>query len=314
MTYDLPPVRGTLTENRDLSTLTWMRVGGPADWLFQPADTDDLAAFLAALDPAVPVFPMGVGSNLIVRDGGIRGVVIRLGRGFNGIEIEGTRVTAGAAALDAHVARKSADAGLDLTFLRTIPGSIGGAVKMNAGCYGTYVADRLVEARGVARDGTRVTFTPDNLNFRYRQSDVPDTVVLTEAVFEAETGVPDALQAQMAAQIAKRDETQPTRDRTAGSTFRNPAGYSSTGREDDIHDLKAWKVIDDAGMRGARIGGAVMNEKHSNFLTNAGDATAHDLESLGEAVRKKVYETSGLTLEWEIMRMGEPGGGESPEK
>ncbi|MBV7379017.1 UDP-N-acetylmuramate dehydrogenase [Maritimibacter dapengensis] len=306
MSFELPEVRGTLTENRDLSSLTWMRVGGPADWLFQPADEDDLAAFLTELDPSIPVFPMGVGSNLIVRDGGIRGVVIRLGRGFNGIEIDGTTVTAGAAALDAHVARKAADAGVDLTFLRTIPGSIGGAVKMNAGCYGSYVADHLVEARGITRAGARVTLTPDALNFRYRQSDVPDSVVLTGAVFRGEEGVPDELHAKMTAQLAKRDETQPTKDRTAGSTFRNPAGFSSTGQSDDSHELKAWKVIDDAGMRGATIGGATMNEKHSNFLTNTGTATAKDLESLGEEVRKKVYETSGLTLEWEIMRVGEP--------
>ncbi len=306
MTYELPDVRGTLTENRDLSSLTWMRVGGPADWLFQPADEDDLATFLAALDPAVPVFPMGVGSNLIVRDGGIRGVVVRLGRGFNGIDIDGTTVTAGAAALDAHVARKAADAGVDLTFLRTIPGSIGGAVKMNAGCYGSYMADVLVEAQGITRSGERVTLTPENLNFQYRQSDVPEGVIVTRAVLRGLAGAPDELLARMEAQLAKRNETQPSKDRTAGSTFRNPAGFSSTGKDDDTHALKAWKVIDEAGMRGARIGGAVMNEMHSNFLTNAGGATARDLETLGEAVRKKVYETSGLTLQWEIMRVGEP--------
>lgn len=306
MTRTLPETRGTLTENRDLASLTWMRVGGPADWLFQPADEDDLAAFLRDLDPSVPVFPMGVGSNLIVRDGGIRGVVVRLGRGFNGIDIQGTTVTAGAAALDAHVARKAAEAGVDLTFLRTIPGTIGGAVRMNAGCYGSYTADVFQSARAVTRSGEVVTLTSEDLNFRYRQSDVPEGMILTSATLRGGEGAPEELAARMEAQLAKRDETQPTKDRTAGSTFRNPAGFSSTGREDDTHELKAWKVIDDAGMRGAVIGGAQMNMKHSNFLTNTGGATAQDLESLGEEVRKKVYETSGLTLEWEIMRVGEP--------
>ncbi len=302
----LPDVRGKLTENRPLSELTWLRVGGPADWLFQPADLDDLAAFLGALDPQVAVFPMGVGSNLIVRDGGLRAVVIRLGRGFNGITIDGTRVTAGAAALDAHVARKAAAAGLDLTFLRTIPGAIGGAVRMNAGCYGTYTADRFVQARAVTRDGGIVTLGAEDLNFRYRQTDLPEGWVIVEATFEAPKGDPDALDARMTAQLAKRDETQPTKDRTAGSTFRNPAGFSSTGRADDVHDLKAWKVIDDAGMRGARRGGAQMSEKHSNFLVNTGTATAADLEGLGEEVRKRVFQNSGIELHWEIMRVGEP--------
>ena len=307
MSYTLPEVRGTLTPHRDLSTLTWLRVGGPADWVFMPADLDDLSAFLAALDPATPVFPMGVGSNLIVRDGGLRAVVIKLGRGFNGIEIDGDTVTAGAAALDAHVARKAAAAGLDLTFLRTIPGSIGGAVRMNAGCYGSYVADVFQSAEAVLRDGTRVTLGPEDLAFAYRQSALPNGAVLTSATFRAPTGDPDALAAHMDDQLAKRDATQPTKDRSAGSTFRNPAGFSSTGQADDVHDLKAWKVIDDAGLRGATRGGAQMSEKHSNFLINTGTATAADLEGLGEEVRKKVYDSSGITLEWEIMRVGDLG-------
>ena len=305
MRDDLPNVRGTLTLDRALDNLTWLRVGGPADVLFQPADVEDLKSFLAALDPIVPVFPMGVGSNLIVRDGGVRGVVIRLGRGFNGIEIDGPTVVAGAAALDAHVARKAADAGVDLTFLRTIPGSIGGAVRMNAGCYGDYTADVFETADMVLRDGTQQTLTADDLNFAYRSSTLPDGAVLVSATLRGSKGDPDALNARMTAQLAKRDETQPTKDRTAGSTFRNPAGFSSTGKADDTHDLKAWKVIDDAGMRGATRGGAIMNEMHSNFLTNAGGATAADLEDLGEDVRKKVYDSSGITLEWEIMRVGE---------
>ncbi|WP_294606785.1 UDP-N-acetylmuramate dehydrogenase [uncultured Roseovarius sp.] len=302
---ELPQTRGKLTPNRPLSDLTWLRVGGPADWLFQPADTEDLAQFLGALNSDIAVFPIGVGSNLIVRDGGLRAVVIRLGRGFNGIEIEGTRVTAGAAALDAHVARRAADAGLDLTFLRTIPGAIGGAVRMNAGCYGHYTADHFVSAEAVTREGKRVTLTPQDLNFQYRQSDLPVGWVITHATFEAPKGVPEELHARMAAQLAKRDETQPTKERSAGSTFRNPAGFSSTGRADDVHDLKAWKVIDEAGLRGARRGGAQMSEKHPNFLINAGGATAADLEGLGEEVRKRVFQNSGIELHWEIMRVGE---------
>ena len=303
---ELPEPRGRLTPGRPLSELTWLRVGGPADWLYQPADLDDLQAFLADLPAEVPVFPMGVGSNLIVRDGGLRAVVIRLGRGFNGISVEGPRVTAGAAALDAHVARRAAEAGVDLTFLRTIPGSIGGAVRMNAGCYGTYVADHLIEVRAVTRAGALVTIPAGDLNLAYRQSDLPEGWVLVEAVFEGAEGDPEDLAARMDAQLKTRDETQPTKDRTAGSTFRNPAGFSSTGRADDSHDLKAWKVIDEAGMRGATMGGAQMSPKHSNFLVNTGGATAAELEGLGEEVRKKVFQHSGIELHWEIMRVGEP--------
>ncbi len=301
---NLPEVRGTLTPKRSLADLTWMRVGGPAEVLFQPADVDDLSAFLAALDKDVPVFPMGVGSNLIVRDGGISGVVIRLGRGFNGIAFDGDVVTAGAAALDAHVARKAAALGLDLTFLRTIPGTIGGAVRMNAGCYGSYTADVLQSVTVVKRDGQVVDVPLDELQLAYRSSVLPEGAVIVAAKMVAPKADAAALEARMVDQLAKRDESQPTKDRTAGSTFRNPAGFSSTGRADDVHDLKAWKVIDDAGMRGATLGGAVMNTKHSNFLTNAGDATAADLEDLGELVRKKVYDSSAITLEWEIMRIG----------
>lgn len=302
----MPQPRGKLSARRDLAGLTWMRVGGPADWFFMPADAADLAEFLAALAPSIPVFPMGVGSNLIVRDGGLRAVVIRLARGFTDITIEGTKVTAGAAVLDAQLARRAADAGLDLTFLRTIPGSVGGAVRMNAGCYGTYTADVFVKARAVTRAGEVVTLTKEDLNFRYRQTDLPEGHVLIEATFEAPTGDPQTLQARMEEQLKRRDETQPTTDRSAGSTFRNPAGFSSTGRADDVHDLKAWTVIDAAGLRGARIGGAQMSERHSNFMINTGDATAADLENLGEAVRKKVFQDSGIELHWEIMRVGEP--------
>lgn len=302
----VPGIRGKLTPNRPLSDLTWLRVGGAADYLFQPADFVDLQLFLAGLDPAIPILPMGVGSNLIVRDGGVRGGVIRLGRGFNDIQIDGTTVTVGAAALDAHVARKAADAGLDLCFLRTIPGSIGGAVRMNAGCYGQYLADVFVQATAVTRSGQEITLTGADLNFAYRSSTLAPDTVITGVVLRAGTGDPAALHARMADQLAKRDESQPTKELTAGSTFRNPSGYSSTGRADDVHDLKAWRVIDQAGLRGATRGGAKMSEKHPNFLVNTGGASAADLEGLGEEVRKKVYDSSGITLEWEIMRIGDP--------
>lgn len=300
----MPPVRGTLTPDRPLADLTWLRVGGPAQWLFQPADLEDLRDFLRALDSAVPVFPIGVGSNLIVRDGGIDAVVIRLGRGFNTIDIQGDSVTAGAAALDAHVARRAAEAGLDLTFLRTIPGSIGGAVRMNAGCYGSYVADHLIQIQCVTRQGDLVEIAATDLGFGYRQSSLPDGMIVISAIFAASKADPEALDQKMTDQIAKRDASQPTKDRSAGSTFRNPAGFSSTGRADDSHELKAWKVIDDAGMRGATIGGAQMSPMHSNFLINTGGATAAELEDLGEEVRKRVFQQSGITLEWEIMRVG----------
>ena len=273
----LPSVRGTLTPNRPLNDLTWLRVGGPADWLFQPADEVDLAQFLAALAPAIAVFPMGVGSNLIVRDGGIRAVVVRLGRGFNAITVEGDTVTAGAAALDAHVARRAGEAGLDLTFLRTIPGCIGGAVRMNAGCYGSYVKDHLVSVRVVTRAGEVRNLAATDLHLAYRQSQLPDGWVITSATFRAEKADPTALAARMEEQVARRDASQPTKDRSAGSTFRNPAGFSSTGRADDSHELKAWKLIAEAGMRGARHGGAQMSDMHANFLLNAGGASAADL-------------------------------------
>jgi len=281
-----------------------LRVGGPADWLFQPADEDDLCDFLRALPPETPVFPIGVGSNLIVRDGGIRAVVVRLGRGFNAITIDGTTVTAGAAALDAHVARKAAEAGSDLTFLRTIPGSIGGAVRMNAGCYGSYVADHLVSVRIVTRGGDVVELAAADLGLAYRQSSLPEAAIIISATFHTRLGDPAALDARMTDQIARRDASQPTTDRSAGSTFRNPAGHSSTGLAGDNHALKAWKVIDDAGMRGAKLGAAQMSPMHPNFLINTGGASAADLENLGELVRKKVFQHSGIALEWEIMRVG----------
>lgn len=307
MTETLPDVRGTLTPDRPLAEMSWLRVGGPADYLFQPADLADLQSFLSDLPADVPVFPIGVCSNLIIRDGGLRGVVIRLGRAFNGIDIlDGNLVRAGAAALDAHVARKAALAGIDLAFLRTIPGAIGGAVKMNAGCYGTYTADVFVGAQAVTRDGRVTTLTPADMHFAYRSTELPDGLIITSVTLQGPSGTPEAIEAKMAEALAKREATQPVRERSCGSTFRNPAGFSSTGRADDVHDLKAWKLIDDAGMRGATLGGAQMSEKHSNFLINTGGATAADLENLGELVRKRVFQHSGIELVWEIMRVGEP--------
>jgi UDP-N-acetylmuramate dehydrogenase len=302
----LPPVRGALTPDRVLAELTWLRVGGPADWLFQPADTADLSGFLEALDPEIPVLPIGVGSNLIVRDGGINGVVIRLGRGFNAIRVEGDMVIAGAAALDAHVARRAAEAGVDLGFLRTIPGSIGGAARMNAGCYGTYIADVFVAARGIDRRGRAVELGPGEMGFAYRGTRLPEDLVVTEVTLRGARDAPAAIEARMAEQLAKRDATQPVRERSAGSTFRNPAGFSSTGQADDVHDLKAWKLIRDAGMAGATVGRAQMSPRHANFLVNTGGATAAELENLGELVRKKVFDTTGICLEWEIKRIGRP--------
>ena len=303
----LPAPRGRLTLNRSLADLTWLRVGGVADAVFQPADRQDLAEFLARLPQEVAIFPMGVGSNLIVRDGGLRAVVIRLGRGFNAIEIDGDVIHCGASALDSHVARKAADAGLDLSFLRTIPGTMGGALKMNAGCYGAYLADALLCASGYDRAGRAVSYDAQTLGFSYRSSDLPQDVVITDMTLRAlGRDTPESLHQKMATQLAKRDETQPTKDRTAGSTFRNPAGFSSTGQADDIHDMKAWNLIDAAGCRGLELGGAQMSPKHPNFLINTGLATAKDLEALGELVRKKVYDKSGLTLEWEVMRVGDP--------
>ena len=304
---EIPKPRGRLLPNRNLAEFTWLRVGGPADYIFQPADTEDLVNFLNGLPSPIPILPIGVGSNMIVRDGGIRAIVVRLGRGFNSIEFEGNLVHCGASALDSHIARRAADKGLDLTFLRTIPGTIGGALKMNAGCYGSYFSDIFVSANGVSRDGKKIKLTNKNLKFSYRESDLIQEAVVTDVTLRClGREAPKNLHKRMEEQLVKRDETQPTKERTAGSTFRNPAGFSSTGMSADTHELKAWKLIDDAGCRGQKLGGAQMSLKHPNFLINNGSASAHDLEALGELVRKKVYDNCGLTLEWEVIRVGEP--------
>lgn len=296
-----------LTAGRKLAPLTWLRVGGPADWLFSPGSVEELREFLSGLGRAIPVTPIGVGSNLIVRDGGVPGAVIRLaGRGFGALEpLTGERLRAGAGALDAHVAKAAAAAGVaGLEFLRTIPGAIGGAAAMNAGCYGAYMADVLESAEAVTRDGRMIRLDPAEMNFAYRATRLPEGAIITAVTLKGVAGAPAEIEARMEAALARRAETQPVDDRTAGSTFRNPAGFSSTGRGDHGQEMMAWKLIDAAGCRGLRLGGAMMNEKHSNFLTNAGGASAADLENLGEIVRERVLKSSGITLEWEIKRIG----------
>ena len=302
----LPDVEGKYTENRPMDSLSWLRTGGPAEVLFQPAHMADLAAFMKGLPADIPVLPIGVCSNMIIRDGGIKGVVIRLGRGFNGFAVMANgNIRAGAAVLDAQVAKKAADAGYDLAFLRTIPGSIGGAIKMNAGCYGVYMADVFVSATAVTRTGEIITLKSEDMDFGYRHSALPDDAMVVQCVLKAPKGEPAAIHQKMDEALARRAQSQPTKERSCGSTFRNPAGFSSTGAADDVHDLKAWKVIENAGLRGARLGGAQMSEMHPNFLINTGNATSADLEGLGELVRKKVAQNSGIALEWEIMRVGE---------
>ncbi len=291
----LPPVRGTYTENAPLKNLVWFRAGGNAEILFRPADADDLAAFLGAKPADLRVSVIGVGSNVIVRDGGIPGVVIRLPAVFGKIRAEGTRLYAGAAALDAAAARAAADAGIaGLEFLRGIPGTIGGALRMNAGCYGREIKDVLVEARAIDATGKYITISSDEMGFAYRKSSVPPDTIFVEAVFEGVPGDPAQIREAMNALVEQRESTQPVREKTGGSTFQNPPGH------------KAWQLIDDAGCRGLRHGGAQVSQKHCNFLINTGDATAADIEALGEEVRARVKAKSGVTLEWEIKRVGVP--------
>ena len=293
-----PDLRGRLAANAPLAPITWFRVGGPAQILFTPADEDDLAYFLKRLPRDVPLTLIGLGSNMIVRDGGVPGVVIRLaGRAFGEVEIlEGHRVRAGAAAPDMKVARAAAEAGVDgLAFYRGIPGSIGGALRMNAGAHGGETTDVLIEARGVDRNGEIRTFTHADMGFSYRHSTAPDDVIFTSALFQGKPGKPEEIIAEMERITAAREATQPIREKTGGSTFKNPKPQS------------AWKVIDAAGCRGLRLGGAQVSEMHCNFLINTGDATAADIEGLGEEVRRRVKEHSGVDLQWEIRRIGVKG-------
>ena len=294
----LPAARGKLLRDEPLAPFTWFRVGGRADVLFLPADADDLASFLRALDPAVPVTVLGVGSNVIVRDGGIEGVVVRLaGKAFGQIAVEGLKVTAGAAALDAMVARAAAKAGVaGLEFYAGIPGSIGGALTMNAGCYGSETKDVLVSAWGLNRKGERVDYALADFGYTYRHSRVPAEILWVEAVYRGTPDAPEAVQARIDEITSRRETTQPIREKTGGSTFKNPPGHSS------------WKLVDEAGWRGKLHvetgGGAMFSELHSNFMINPGEATAADIEGLGEAVRADVLKKTGVQLEWEIKRIG----------
>jgi UDP-N-acetylmuramate dehydrogenase len=291
----LPPVRGTYTEAAPLKDLVWFRVGGPAEILFRPADVEDLATFLAAKNADTRVSVIGVGSNLLIRDGGIPGVVVRLPGGFGKVSVEGMRVRAGAAALDANVARVAADAGVaGLEFLRGIPGTVGGALRMNAGCYGREIKDIFVEATALDSHGNRVTLSAADMGFVYRKAQVPDDLIFVEAVFEGTPGEPARVRAAMEALVEQRESTQPVKTRTGGSTFKNPPGH------------KAWQLIDEAGCRGLKQGGAQVSEMHCNFLINTGEATAADIEGLGEEVRANVKAKSGVSLEWEIKRVGVP--------
>ena len=295
----LPPVRGSLTMGAALKDLVWFRAGGPAEVLFRPADAEDLANFLAARPQDLRVSVIGVGSNLLVRDGGIPGAVVRLSSTFGRIEIldgegGGTRVRAGAAALDGAVARAAADAGIaGLEFLRGVPGTIGGALRMNAGCYGRELKDIFVEAAAIDGKGNRITLSAADMGFEYRKArGAADDLIFVEAVLEGSRDEPAAIRARMEELSANREASQPIKSRTGGSTFKNPPGH------------KAWQLIDDAGCRGLKIGAAQVSEKHTNFLINTGEATAAELEALGEEVRKRVKDKSGITLEWEIKRVG----------
>jgi len=290
----LPQLRGRLLANEPLAPLTWFRVGGPAQALFMPEDESDLAYLLANLPRDIPVTVIGLGSNLIVRDGGVAGVVIRLGRGFGETKIEaGNRVRSGTAVPDLRVAKVAQDAGIaGLAFYRGIPGAIGGALRMNGGAYGRETKDVLIDARGVDRAGKVRTYTNAEMGFTYRHCGVPEDVIFTAALFEGSAGDRAAIAAEMDEITSKRETTQPVKSRTGGSTFKNPPGH------------KAWQLIDAAGCRGLIVGGAQVSELHCNFLINLGNATAADIERLGEEVRRRVKDKSGVTLEWEIKRIG----------
>jgi len=290
----MPELRGRLIGNQSLAELTWFRVGGPAQALLMPDDEADLAYFLAHLADDIPITVIGLGSNLIVRDGGVPGVVIRLGRGFNAVTIEpSARVRAGAAVPDVKVARTAQEAGISgLAFLRGIPGAIGGALRMNGGAYGRETKDALVEARGIDRSGRIRLLALADMHYAYRHCGAPDDIIFTQALFQGAPGDASAIAAEMDEITESREATQPVKSRTGGSTFKNPAGQ------------KAWQLIDAAGCRGLKVGDAQVSILHCNFLINLGNATAIDIESLGETVRSRVKESSGVDLEWEIKRIG----------
>ena len=291
----MPGLRGRVLANQSLAELTWFRVGGPAQVLFMPEDEEDLSSLLARLPADIPVTAIGLGSNLIVRDGGIPGVVVRLGRGFNEIAVDGLRIRAGVAVPDVKVARAAQEAGIaGLSFLRGIPGSIGGALRMNGGAYGGETKDVLIEARGVDRRGVVRVYDNAGMGFRYRHCGVADDVIFTQALLQGGPGDAAAIAAEMNRITESREATQPVKSRTGGSTFKNPPGH------------KAWRLIDAAGCRGLCHGDAQVSQLHTNFLINLGSATAADIEALGETVRARVKQSSGVDLEWEIKRIGLP--------
>lgn len=304
---ELPPVRGRYTENAPLGQYSWFRTGGAADVLFKPADQDDLVEFLRGCPAHIPVSVTGVLSNTIIRDGGVPGVVIRLGRDFAEIEQDGdTGVMAGAASLDINVAINAARFGIaGLEFFSGIPGSIGGALRMNAGAYGTETKDVLIEACYVDRAGQIVHATPEEMNMSYRHSDAPSDAIFLYGRFKGEKGRQEEIEARMAEIKSKREESQPIKSKTGGSTFANPTAEELTEAGLST-DLKVWQLIDKAGGRGLTIGGAQMSEKHCNFMINTGGATSQDLEDLGEEIRRRVLEDSGIKLRWEIKRIGRP--------
>jgi UDP-N-acetylmuramate dehydrogenase len=290
-------LRGRLLANQPLAELTWFRVGGPAQALFMPEDEADLCYFLSKLPGEIAVTVVGLGSNLIVRDGGVPGVAVRLGRGFNAVAIENLNVRVGAAAPDVRVARAAQEAGIaGLSFMRGIPGGVGGALRMNGGAYGRETKDALVQARAVDRRGRTHVLTSTDMGFSYRHCGAPDDFIFTQALYAGERGDPAVIAAEMEKITESREATQPIKSRTGGSTFKNPPGG------------KAWQFIDAAGCRGLRIGGAQVSEMHCNFLINLGNATAADIEALGETVRERVKKNSGVELEWEIKRIGVAAG------
>ncbi|KUO57495.1 MAG: UDP-N-acetylenolpyruvoylglucosamine reductase [Sphingomonadales bacterium BRH_c3] len=295
-TATLPSVRGRLTPQAPLARLVWFKTGGNADWLFEPADLDDLRQFLAGLDGSMPVMALGLGSNMIVRDGGVPGVVVRLGKAFAGVKVlGGHRLECGGGASGILVSSTARDAGIaGLEFLRGIPGTVGGFVKMNGGAYGREVADILIDCEVVMPDGRLATLSASDLAYTYRHSSLPDGAVVVSARFQGLSGDPAVIGAEMDRIAAAREESQPLRTKTGGSTFKNPEGH------------KAWQLVDAAGCRGLTLGGAQVSEKHTNFLINTGDATSSDIEALGEEVRRRVRENCGIELEWEIQRVGRP--------
>ncbi len=290
----IPEVRGKLTEGAALAPLVWFKSGGPAQWLFEPKDIDDLQQFLRDLDPAIAVWPLGLGSNLIIRDGGMPGVVVRLGKAFAAIQADGMTLSCGAGAPGISAASKARDHGIaGLEFLRGIPGTIGGAVRMNAGAYGREVCDILVSADVVLRNGDLATIPLADMGFSYRHSGLPDGSIVVSAAFVGESGDPEIIGAEMKRIADEREASQPLRSKTGGSTFKNPDGK------------KAWQLVDEAGCRGLQIGQAQVSEKHCNFLINLGGATSADIEALGDEVRRRVKTHSGVELHWEIQRVGD---------